>query len=168
MKTISITGPESSGKTTLAIGLSKLLKESFVKEYSRKYLNKKKKYTIKDLNIIAIKQLKKITEAESKTNNFLITDTSIIDIQIWSEIKYNKCSNKIISITKKECFDYYLLCKPDFPWVKDSLRENPDKRNEIFNAFINALNKKKANYTIIKGNPLNRLKSALSFIKKKL
>ena len=120
MKTISITGPESSGKTTLAIGLSKLLKESFVKEYSRKYLNKKKKYTIKDLNRIAIKQLKKITEAESKTNNFLITDTSIIDIRIWSEIKYNKCSNKIISKAKKECFDYYLLCKPDFPWVKDS------------------------------------------------
>jgi len=168
MKSISITGPESSGKTTLAIGLSKLLKENFVKEYSRNYLNKKKRYTIMDLNTIAIKQLEKIEEAKSKTNNFLITDTSIIDIQIWSEIKYNKCSNKIQSKVNKEYFDYYLLCKPDFPWIKDSLRENPNKRNEIFISFINALKKKNANFIILKGNHLNRLKSALSFIKKKL
>jgi len=168
MKTISITGPESSGKTTLAIGLSKLLKENFVKEYARNYLNKKKRYTITDLNTIAIKQLRKIEEAESKTNNFLITDTSIIDIQIWSEIKYNKCSNKIKAKANKEYFDYYLLCKPDFPWIKDSLRENPNKRTEIFIAFINALKKKNANFIILKGNHLNRLKSALNFIKKKL
>ena len=44
MKKISILGPESSGKTTLAIGLSKLLKEEYVKEYAREYLKKKQHY----------------------------------------------------------------------------------------------------------------------------
>lgn len=168
MKKISILGPESSGKTTLAIGLSKLLKEEYVKEYAREYLKKKQKYTIEDLNKIAFEQWKKIKKKESKVKNYLITDTCIMDIKIWSEIKYNKCNQSIKSKANKEFFDFYLLCKPDFPWVKDPLRENQNKRDKLFSAFKIALKKKKAYFKIIKGNHLNRLRSALNFIKKKL
>ena len=52
MKKISIIGPESSGKTTLANSLSKLLKESFVDEYARSYVSKNKNYSISSLEII--------------------------------------------------------------------------------------------------------------------
>ena len=56
MKKISIIGPESSGKTTLAIFLSKILQGIYVNEYARDYLNKNKTYTINDLDIFAFKQ----------------------------------------------------------------------------------------------------------------
>ena len=49
MKKISIIGPESSGKTTLANSLSKLLKESFVieeKKLNTTYILKEKKELI--------------------------------------------------------------------------------------------------------------------------
>ena len=53
MKKISIVGPESSGKTTLAVFLSKILKGIYVNEYARDYLNKNKNYTINHLDIFA-------------------------------------------------------------------------------------------------------------------
>ena len=69
-------------------------------------------------------------------------------------------------MAKNEFFDYYLLCKPDFPWVKDPLRENPTGSNKIFNLFNLHLKQKNANYKIIKGSHSNRLLSSLNFIKK--
>ena len=95
MKKISIIGPESSGKTTLANSLAKLLNESFVEEYARSYVGKNKNYSISSLEIIAQKQLQRIEEKNGKAKKFLISDTSIIDILIWSEFKYNKCSQKL-------------------------------------------------------------------------
>ncbi len=166
MKKISIIGPESSGKTTLANSLAKLLNESFVEEYARSYVGKNKNYSISSLEIIAQKQLQRIEEKNGKAKKFLISDTSIIDILIWSEFKYNKCSQKIKQMAKNEFFDYYLLCKPDFPWVKDPLRENPTGRDKIFDLFRHHLNRKNANYKIISGSHSNRLLSSLSFIKK--
>jgi len=164
MKKISIIGPESSGKTTLAYSLSKLLNESFIEEYARDYVNKNKNYTISSLEIIAQKQSERIEEQKSKVKNFLISDTSIIDIFIWSEIKYKECRRKISIMEKNESFDYYLLCKPDFPWVKDPLRENPRGRIKIFDLFRYYLDKKKANYKIINGSHSNRLLTSLNFI----
>ena len=166
MKKISIIGPESSGKTTLANSLSKLLKESFVDEFARDYVNKNKNYTISSLETIAKKQSQRIEEKKMKVKKFLISDTSMIDILIWSEFKYNQCSKKIKQMAKNEFFDYYLLCNPDFPWVKDPLRENPTGRKKIFDLFKYHLNRKNANYKIIKGSHSNRLLSSLSFIKK--
>ena len=166
MKKISIIGPESSGKTTLANSLSKLLKESFVEEYARNYVTKNKNYSISSLEIIAQKQSQIIEEKKREVKKILISDTSIIDILIWSEFKYNQCSQKIKQMAKNEFFDYYLLCKPDFPWVKDPLRENPTGRNKIFNLFKLHLKQKNANYKIISGSHSNRLLSSLNFIKK--
>ena len=65
MKKISIIGPESSGKTTLANSLSKLLKENFIEEYARYYVNKNKNYTISSLEIIAQKQSERIEEKKT-------------------------------------------------------------------------------------------------------
>ena len=90
MKKISIIGPESSGKTTLANSLSKLLKESFVDEYARSYVAKNKNYSISSLEIIAQKQSQIIEEKKREVKKILISDTSIIDILIWSEFKYNQ------------------------------------------------------------------------------
>jgi len=166
MKKISIVGPESSGKTTVARALAKLLKETFVKEYAREYLTKNKQYSIKDLKIISERQSKNINNANLKVKKYLITDTSIIDIRIWSEMKYNKCHNSIKTKAIEENFDLYLLCKPDLPWFEDPLRENPHDRKKLFNAFKLALKEKKAKYIILEGNLITRLLSALNSINK--
>ena len=60
MLKIIISGPESSGKTSLVENLSKYYKIDYTNEYAREYLNTlDKKYSKEDLLKIAKIQLKK-------------------------------------------------------------------------------------------------------------
>tara|TARA_Y100001960_G_scaffold331915_1_gene430565 strand:+ start:648 stop:1151 length:504 start_codon:yes stop_codon:yes gene_type:complete len=164
MKKISIVGPESSGKSLLANTLSKSLNCSLTEEYARQYLNNKNSYDYDDLTQIAIKQNEIIKKEIKRGGNFLIADTSLIVIEIWSKIKFNKTDSRIINLSKQEKFDYYILCKPDIPWVFDSLRENPNDRDYIFKFYLKILKKRNYNFKIVSGPHATRTLASLDFI----
>jgi nicotinamide riboside kinase len=48
------------------------------------------------------------------------------------------------------------LCKPDFPWIEDNLRENPNDREVLFDLFIKILKEYKIDYKILEGSITNR------------
>ena len=128
---IIVTGPESSGKTTLCKTLSKHLNTSFSKEYAREYLEGlNRNYTQKDLMKIAKKQL----DLEQK---YILLDTDLITIKIWSNYKYGNCNKWIINQIEKQQKEnrFYLLCKPDIKWEKDPLRENSNNRLELYKIY---------------------------------
>ena len=164
MKKISIVGPESSGKSLLANTLSKSLNCSLTEEYARQYLNNKNSYDYDDLTQIAIKQNEIIKKEIKRGGNFLIADTSLIVIEIWSKMKFNKTDSRIINLSKQEKFDYYILCKPDIPWVFDSLRENPNDRDYIFKFYLKILKKRNYNFKIVSGPHATRTLASLDFI----
>lgn len=158
MLKIIITGPESSGKTTLCEALSRHFKIPFSKEYARDYLKKiKKRYTEIDLIKIAKEQFK----SEEKC---AILDTDLITIKIWSNYKYGNCNNWILQKINKQKSQnrFYLLCKPDIKWKKDQLRENPNDRMQLFEIYKKELEELNHNYYIIEGK--NRLINAIKKI----
>ena len=105
-----ITGPESSGKTTLAKKLSETYNICLVEEYARKYLNENEnKYGFNDLLKIAYKQY----ENEKNCKQFCICDTDLITIKIWSNYKYSKCDSWI---------EEKILKHKDFPTVLAMMR----------------------------------------------
>jgi len=143
---IIVTGPESSGKTTLCKELSKYFKKSFAKEYAREYLqNLNRDYTKQDLIKIAKKQLD--LEKEST-----LLDTDLVTIKIWSNYKYGNCNKWIINQIKKQKKEkrFYLLCKPDIKWEKDPLRENPNNRLELYKIYKEEITNLKHDYYIVK------------------
>lgn len=158
---IAITGPESSGKTTLSEALNKHYEDSIlVPEFAREYLNKlNRKYQYSDLLKIA-KGQKKIELIERKKNKIIILDTTLQVIKIWSMEKYKKCDPWILD--QKENYTHYLLCKPDFTWKPDPLRENPFDRDRLFNVYLKDLNNK--TFTIISGNQKSRFMTAKKII----
>ena len=167
MTKIIVTGPESSGKTTLCKSLSKYLNIPFIEEFSRKYLNKQNgKYTQPDLISIAKGQLFK----EQINEEILICDTDLITIKIWSEYKYSSCDNWILEQIEQQKTEnrFYLLCKPDIPWEADSLRENPTNREELFKIYKRELEKLHHNYFIVEGTEDERIVKCVSSIKKLL
>jgi nicotinamide riboside kinase len=151
MHKIIVTGPESSGKTTLCKSLSKHFNLPFSKEYAREYLDAlNRDYNQEDLLKIAKGQLK------SEQNTQLL-DTDLITIKIWSKYKYGSCDKWILEQIEKQKSEnrFYLLCKPDIPWKADPLRENPNDREELFEIYKKELESLAQNYFIVEGENID-------------
>lgn len=166
---VAITGPESTGKSTLAEKLAHHYKTDFVPEYSRTYLeNFEGRYTEDDVVEIAKGQHNLILEEEKKSSKILIADTEIVVCKIWVEYVF-KHSNKVIDeILKQQDFNLYLLCDIDLPWTYDPLRENPniDERKELFEIYRNTLEQMKVPFEIVSGNDEVRVNNAIKVIEK--
>jgi len=165
MLKIIITGPESSGKTTLCKALSKHFNISFAKEFARHYINSLERgYTQNDLVSIAKGQL----ECEF---NYDLLDTDLITIKIWSEYKYGSCDKWILTQIEKQKSEkrFYLLCKPDIPWQTDNQRENPNDREALFEIYKQELENLGHTYFVVEGgdrteNSISKISPLISII----
>ena len=158
-----ISGPESSGKTTLCKELSKFYNTTYIKEYAREHLLKyNNKYQKDDLYKIAKKQY----QSEQKTNHILICDTDLITIKIWSLEKYKSCDDWILKKINAQKTEnrIYLLCSPDIKWHFDPQRENPNDRNRLLKIFKSEITSLQHPLHIISGK--NRCKDAIKLINK--
>jgi nicotinamide riboside kinase len=157
MLKIIVTGPESSGKTTLCKALSEHYNLPFTNEFAREYLTHLgKNYLQEDLLEIAKGQL---VNEQLITNNQQISlhDTDLITLKIWSDYKYGNCNNWILEQIEKQRVEnrFYLLCKPDLKWDYDPLRENPTNRKELLAIYKNELENLGHKFFIIKGQDRN-------------
>ena len=161
-----ITGPESSGKTTLATQLADYWKTPLVAEASRNYLKGKDSYQQRDLLEIAKQQHKQEQTALSLLPERIICDTDLLVIMIWSEVKYGYCDSWIYStfesnIKKNNFCRHYYLCDSNIPWQADPRRENPHNRDELFDLYLKKLKEYELDYRIVKGKPRQRLQQVL-------
>jgi len=159
---IAITGPESSGKTTLCQALSEHFNIGYIPEFARAYLEKTEgEYNQSDLDLIAQGQLKSILSSE---NSIAICDSDFSALEIWSQYKYGNVSELISECVKKDLFDLHILCSPDIPWETDPLRENPQNRNQLFELYKGSLNMHNKGFVIVSGTHKNRMKQSLEKI----
>ena len=164
---IVITGPESSGKTTLANQLSESWGAPLVPEVAREYLNGKDSYQQRDLLQIARQQQEREQAILADTPRRIICDTDLLVIMIWSEVKYGHCDSWIYSafedsINLQSASRHYYLCDSRIPWQPDRLRENPDNRDELFKLYLRKLGEYELDHGIVKGEPQERLEQVLN------
>lgn len=166
LKRISITGPESSGKTWLTKKLAEHYNTYFVEEYAREYLEiHGAEYKLEDVVNIARGQLERENETAKKCKDLLFCDTDILVTKIWCEVVYRSCPEWIENQFNHHVYDLYLLCFPDIHWEADPLRENPDDRDMLFELYKNALNKRGLPFKIVKGLGEERLENAITFVR---
>ena len=160
---IIFTGPECSGKTTLSTSVSKETNTNLVKEYARDYLFKiNRPYEFSDLLQIAKGQRKLTQQASVYKQKFLVCDTDLEVIKIWSLVKYGKCDSWILNNQDKEA--YYFLCHPEVPWKDDPFRENRNNRLDLFELYKQELFENKRKFKILKGNQKERFNTAYTTI----
>mgnify|MGYP001165441388 FL=1 len=150
MNKVIITGPECSGKTTLSEDLSLHYNSLFNNEYARDYIKSlNRSYIIEDLLKIAQKQWE--NEHNNLKQKFLICDTDLITIKIWSEYKFKRCDKWIVEKIEEQKKEkrLYLLCKPDIKWEFDPLRESKFERDILFELYKKELLSLKHSFTII-------------------
>ena len=167
-------GPESTGKTTLSRQLARHYNSVWVREYARTYLqdkwnNERKTCEPKDLLPIAKGQMQLENELSQKTNTVLICDTDLLETKVYSEAYYlGSCDPILEKYALKNTYDLYFLTYIDTPWEADDLRDSPNERELMFNAFKDALTKYKKPYVLLKGNKKQRLEDAIKHIDKLL
>lgn len=153
------TGPESTGKTTLALSVATERGGLYVPEFAREYLEDlQRDYIQQDLLIIAQEQFKIQQEAKLKLVNPLCIDTDLLTIKIWSEEKYGECDSWILDRITSNKDMVYLLCTPDFPWQPDVLRENPQDQERLFNLYHSELTELGMEFVVLEGSVEERKK----------
>ena len=158
---ILVSGPESSGKSTLARSLAWCLDGIYVAEEARFFLHAlDRPYRQSDLDAILSKQRSAEEGALALGSSYVICDTGPEVLRIWSEVKYGSCSPRIRDAVARMSYDVVLLCYPDVPWTYDALREAPDEaaRLELFDRYAALL----PDAAVVRGT--DRTALALSFV----
>ena len=152
LKKFIITGPESSGKTTIVQALCNQYGKSYRPEFARKFLSaKNERYALEDLTEIAKGQLAIENELVRLESDFIILDTDLLTIKIWSEVRFNFFNPNLSTILESYCLRHYLVCTPEIPWEVDPLREHPQKRAWLYSKYIEALDYYGFSYDVISG-----------------
>ena len=139
---VLVTGPESSGKSTLARSLAWILDGYYVEEQARQYLhNLSRAYEADDLPRILRQQLAAEQRGLDSGASYVICDTGPEVIDIWSQVKYGIPVPGIELADVDKNYDLTLLCAPDLPWQEDRLREHPDPiaRQALFQRYRDRL-----------------------------
>ncbi|MBQ8099968.1 MAG: ATP-binding protein [Paludibacteraceae bacterium] len=146
---IGIIGPESSGKSTLGQRLAQETGGTYVEEYARRYVEQSgRPYTQEDVLRIARRQIEEIrAEYERQPVYF---DTELIVTKVWLIDKYGSCPPWIEEALRRYPMDRYLICAPDLPFVPDPVRENPHRREELFNWYIEEVKQTGVPYEIVR------------------
>jgi NadR type nicotinamide-nucleotide adenylyltransferase len=162
---IAITGPESTGKSTLAETLARHYHTLFVPEYARDYLEGRAgDYTFDDILAIAKGQLKLEDTLSENAQGLIFCDTELLVTRIWSLHRFGKSHEWIDNQLEKKRYDYYLLCNVDLPWEFDPLREHPHLRDFFFNWYYNELTSLKLPFSVISGSSQERINNAVEVI----
>ena len=160
-----LTGPESTGKSTLAEALAKHYQTVWVQEYARSYLERlQQPYEKNDLIEIARGQLKLEDKMLKKANKVLICDTDLTVIKIWYQHRYGKVHPFIMDNLNKRHYDLYLLPDVDLPWKYDPQREHPHLREYFFSLYEKELRTRGIEYVILKGPVEQRFANAVNAI----
>jgi NadR type nicotinamide-nucleotide adenylyltransferase len=169
MLCVAITGPESTGKTTLSRQLATHYHTTWAPEYARAYLEEKgPEYTLADLEVIAHGQLREearaIAEAQAQGHAICFCDTDLLVIKIWAEHAFGHCPSWILRRIEQQHYDLVLLLNVDLPWEPDPLREHPNLRQHFFQLYQQALVDQKANFAVVSGALEQRFERACLLI----
>ncbi len=149
---VVLTGPECTGKTTLARALAAQLDAPWVAEASRAYAESHAgPLTADDVEPIA----RATRDALQRASNapVLVADTDLVSTMVYARHYYGSCPVWVEAECRAQLADLYLLCAPDLPWVADGVRDRPgdSARAAMHGAFADALDALGARVVRIEG-----------------
>ncbi len=180
---VCLTGPESTGKSQLALQVGAALAAPVVPEFARGWLERRGgRYNEASLAIIAAGQLAAEAAALDKVRSapLIVADTDLQVLEVWWGVRFASPSwqrryalrappirlypNWLQQALRRQAPRYYLLAKPDIAWEPDPLRESNGKRRLLFDHYQRVLRRDNAQYRVVAGQAGARLQSAMQGI----
>jgi nicotinamide riboside kinase len=166
---VCVTGPESTGKTTLARRLAAWSGTEWVPEASRAYAERKgSELRASDVTPIAHEHLivarLGAERARERGARLLVLDTDLLSTVVYSRHYYDAAPRWLARAERAHRADLYLLCDVDVPWVPDGVRDRPLDRDGMLELFRHALARRRAATVLIRGDWSTRWASARSAV----
>jgi HTH-type transcriptional repressor of NAD biosynthesis genes len=150
---VCVTGPESTGKTTLAARIAEHWHTVWVPEASRAYAERKQSpLLVDDVIPIALEHVAMAKDAERLATRLLVLDTDLLSTVIYSRHYYGLVAPEVDGMERVRRADLYLLCSIDVPWVPDGVRDRPADRENMLGLFRDALELRALRWTLISGD----------------
>lgn len=167
LKKVLVTGPESTGKSTLAKALADYFKASLVPEFAREYLNQLgRPYQEKDLFRMAQGQVNLEDAALKTSSEIVVIDTDLTVIHIWSEEKFGQTHPWILKEMRKRAYDLCLIPDIDLEWSFDPQRENPNDRERLMKLYQDSFRDRNIPFHMVSGQGEERIQNAIEIIKR--
>ena len=176
-----LTGPESTGKTTLAEALAEHLDGILVSEYLRDYFQVQGSLTLEDAIPIGqgqwVNEERGADQAEEE-DKVLICDTDLISSLVFSCHYYQDEINTPLWALWEQWSErhkkrltippfaprLYILCGVDWPWIRDGQRDAPDLRAHFHGRFEAELKALGQDYICVEGSLDERLSAVLAHL----
>jgi len=167
---VCVTGPESTGKTTLAQRLADATSTEWVPEASRVYAERKSApLAAADVGPIAREHIALADAAAERVQQLgaalLVLDTDLLSTVVYARHYYGDAPSWVERAERERRADLYLLCNVDVPWVPDGIRDLPEGRHEMFAAFERALSRRHARYVRVSGDWEQRWRTACEAVR---
>jgi HTH-type transcriptional repressor of NAD biosynthesis genes len=160
VRRLVVTGPESTGKTTLAERLAGHFETVCVPEFARAHLDAK--YAGRevpsppceegDIPVIARGQMASEDEAARTANRLLVCDTDLYLTCLYAEEFFGHCPEWIREAAATRPADLHLLLDADVPWTADPQRDRPHRRAQLFARLREALEEGGRRYVVVSGS----------------
>jgi nicotinamide riboside kinase len=159
---IVLTGPESTGKTTLARALAAELQAPCVPEASRLLAEAMAPASLSAATVEPIARLamRMADEALAHAPALAVFDTDLVSTVVYARHYYGSCPEWIVEEARHRRAECYLLCLPDLPWVADGVRDQPTARESLLTSFRAVLREIEADAVEIHGVGDARLSAA--------
>ncbi|HEU4411620.1 MAG TPA: AAA family ATPase [Polyangiaceae bacterium] len=160
-KRVSIFGPESTGKTTLARALARRFGTVAAPEYARAWLEARGgKVGPEDMEPICRGQIASEDALALEATRLLVCDTDPLATVVWSEALFGACPPAVEEKALARRYDLTILLDVDVPWVEDPVRYLPAARRSFFERCERALARAGRPFVTVRGDWGARLEQA--------
>lgn len=155
---VAVVGPESTGKTTLALELAAAFDVPCLAEYAREYLEARfertgdASYDETDLAAIAREHVRREADFAHPVGRPGVIDTDLIVILIWWNERFGESPAWLHDAIARQSQRLYLLCAPDLPWQADPLRESEHDRERLFDVYRAFLTEQRLPFATVAGS----------------
>jgi len=171
---VCVTGPESTGKTTLAQRLAEYFGGPWAAEGARVYAERvKRELTKRDVSPIAREEMG-LDEAAMRAGRegkapLVVLDTDLVSTMVYAKHYYGAVPSWIDAEEKRRRSHLYLLCDVDHPWSGDDpIRDAGQDRAAMYASFRDALERRKLPYVVVRGDADERWEIARQAVERSL
>lgn len=162
MRIVCITGPESTGKTTLCEALASRFGVPWLGEYAREHLTAYgASYDRETVAAIAREQWRRERALLARSTDPVVLDTDLSVLFVWWREKYGSVPRWIDEAWAGQAPRLYLLCRPDIGWRPDPLRESPHDLDRLFGIYRDLLTERGLRFVEIHGTGDARTAAAI-------